>query len=641
MIKFKLIFITIIAFMQANIFAQSNAIPSTIVMYPLFTGEVDMVSDNLDFAPQLNYLEVDPEKENEALQEIQVKKTQEKLEYLKESGLLPYVSDKKNRATDPIYIRGWKSNSGTGTPSDNAIAVNTLGQIVSMVNSNVIFYNDTGKNIYLKSMSAFFKENLVTGALTGTNSNQCDPKVIFDCEKKRFIAFSMTCTGSSATSRIILAISKEEDVTKGWYNYVWNTDAFAQGVWFDYPRLGVNANDIFVTGNMFTNGGSFDEVYMFQIDKTVAYNATALPKTIIHRNLPNNPFTLTSVNQGLCTALPTNHFLVSTNAGANNSSSLALWEVTGKASDVATPTITRRALTTSLPYSVPGFAVQQGSSIVLKTGDSRTHDAIMINGVIHVAFNYDAGNGFSGIHYNRITKSGTTWTVQSKAIKATNKEFAYPTLASFANLSHGGTDQGVFLGFCSSAANEYPSIKAMNIDNSMTLGNIITVKAGSGVVTYLTDTINSFVTTRWGDYIGACRQHNALVPTVWVHGLHGDGSNIVSKNWNNFIAKFTSVPEYPTSAATITNNNSVYVYPNPAVNNETNIIFNANATAYITISIVDLQGKQVAQLLNGYVYPGKNGIIFNTNALNSGTYFVQIKDNNKNITLQNTKLLIP
>ena len=60
-------------------------------------------------------------------------------------------------------------------------------------------------------------------------------------------------------------------------------------------------------------------------------------------------------------------------------------------------------------------------------------------------------------------------------------------------------------------------------------------------------------------------------------------------------------------------------YPNP-FNPETQIIFNLPKAAEVVLSISDLQGRQVATLLEGWHTPGAYRLIYNASQLPSGTY---------------------
>ena len=610
-------------------FSQNNETitSKSIKVNPCEFGESDNYSDNLIYMPSMATIRPENgDEENELLEKVQAEKTVLKLANLANN--VP-VDDKKNRMPAPLVGINWKANINVGTPPDNAIAVNTKGQIVSFVNSNVKIYSSNGTTLISKSMALFFKTTLVAGQPTNTSSNQCDPKVIFDCEQKRFVALGITCDGSSTSSRLVMAFSKEEDPTKGWWCYAFNTDVFGAGVWFDYPRIGVSATDFFVSGNMFTNNGNFIEAYVFQLDKMACYNGSATPATWVHHNIGGDDFSLTQVNEGLCSTPSAEHYMVSSNPGANNSSKLSLYTVNGKATDATSPTISHQYITTSIVYSTPGYAVQPNTSVLLKTGDARMQDAYIVDGTIHCAFQCDAGGGYSGIHYSRLKKNGSNWTCTSKKISASNKEMAYPSICNFENASTtgSGASQGTIIGFLGSSSTEYPNMKVVSVDNAMAVGNIITVKTGDNFVDYGLDTINNFVTTRWGDYIGVWRQHFNSVPTVWMSGMYGDASNTYN-SWSNHIVKLTNGPEWlALSMNDESQHENMHIYPNPSKNSFWQMEINATVAENVKIILTDVMGKQIDELMKTNIFPGKNIFQFNTASLSNGVYFVKIIGN--------------
>lgn len=65
------------------------------------------------------------------------------------------------------------------------------------------------------------------------------------------------------------------------------------------------------------------------------------------------------------------------------------------------------------------------------------------------------------------------------------------------------------------------------------------------------------------------------------------------------------------------------IYPNPA-RGEVNLGFQLNQAADIRLSVVDLRGREVAQLRAGKFEPGQHLVSFNCNQLASGTYLVQL-----------------
>jgi Secretion system C-terminal sorting domain len=627
--------------MHSIVFAQLKTkltSPTTFTIQPIGYGDADMQSDDLTFLPSLYHTYPAPaEQEDEALEEMVIEKTKQKLANI--ANTIEEEAPKKTRVPAPTIGKSWKANTQSGTPPDNSMAVNTLGQIVSMVNSNIIIYTDLGVSVYNKSMVSFFKTNIVFGPATGTSSNQCDPKVIFDCESKRFIAFGMTCTGVNTSSRIMIAVSKEEDPTKGWYNYVFAGDPNNWEIWFDYPRLGVNGSDIFITGNMFNNNGTYADGVLYQIDKIACYAGNNNPKSLVTYGLGKFAFSITHANQGLCNAASPNiHYMVSSSSGANNENRLSLYTVTGKANDAAAPSITSEYITTNISYSAPGYAIQPNTSVLLKSGDSRMQDAMIVDGTIHCVFHCDASGGYNGIHYSRIKKNGSTWSCTSKKISASAKEYAYPAIASFANHSSGGSEQTAVISFLASSNTEFPNIKAVVVDETMTLGTPTTLKTGDNFVDYGRDTIASFVVTRWGDYMGIGRQHNTAFPTVWVSGMYGNAANTYDE-WSNYIIKLVNGQNWATPINDVkpnaTNSN---IYPNPSPSQYWQMEIVTKETKDININLVDAQGKLIKELLKTNIVTGKNTFQFNTASLANGTYFVNITDGNE--TIETKQLII-
>ncbi len=82
----------------------------------------------------------------------------------------------------------------------------------------------------------------------------------------------------------------------------------------------------------------------------------------------------------------------------------------------------------------------------------------------------------------------------------------------------------------------------------------------------------------------------------------------------------------------------VKVFPNPVVD-EFNLEFYLQKKTFLDISVVDVNGKQVKNLLHGNVKGGQNILSFNKNALTAGTYFLIVKDERQNI-IRNEKIIV-
>ena len=71
-------------------------------------------------------------------------------------------------------------------------------------------------------------------------------------------------------------------------------------------------------------------------------------------------------------------------------------------------------------------------------------------------------------------------------------------------------------------------------------------------------------------------------------------------------------------------------YPNP-VRTSTTIAFSSPG-AFVTINLLDAQGRHILQIAQGQYPVGFHRIVFDRSSLNSGTYFYQVKLNGVAVT---------
>jgi tetratricopeptide (TPR) repeat protein len=91
------------------------------------------------------------------------------------------------------------------------------------------------------------------------------------------------------------------------------------------------------------------------------------------------------------------------------------------------------------------------------------------------------------------------------------------------------------------------------------------------------------------------------------------------------------------TAANSTAENLITAYPNP-FNPSTTIRYTLNEPSNITLKIYNIQGQQVAVLVNGFQEAGAHDIVFNTTDLPSGVYFYHL--NGKDINVVKKIMLI-
>jgi hypothetical protein len=509
----------------------------------------------------------------------------------------------------PILGANWLGNLNSGSsPLDNNIAISNGGIIVSVSNDILEIDDNQGSLLYYNDFVTFFNSSSI--------EDVCDPVVLYDNQADRFILFFQECSGTSANSKLCIAFSKTNNPSvDGWWKYLITGNPLNDGSWFDYPKMSISSNELYITGNLFYETGGFNEAILYQIDKNDGYNGAALTWQYWH-NISGSPFTLLPVGHGQGLNFGPGCYLVATdNSGA---STIDLYDLTDYMT--GNPSLNHYSISTT-SYSPAANANQLGSSCLLDNGDCRALSGFYLDGTIHFVFHSDIGNGWNGINYNRLNVSSGSNASAMIGLEG-SYDYSYPAIASIGN---GITDKSVIIGFLRSGSDIYPQVRAINCDNTMAWSSSILVKGGDDFASY-----TSATTERWGDYTGACRKYNSS--NVWINGMFGT----IDNNWDTWIAEI-SIGQNGLEE-TASSSSKIKVSPNPIYNNYS-IEFNLEQSKEIEIQLVDQNGNIIKSLYSDYAHSGTNKFSFNKGMLPSGMYFLEILDKSKN-KIQNEKIII-
>lgn len=556
--------------------------------------------------------------DKEKLEKLQAKKDSIKFRN-KTNNKLSQVNESATALINPVLGTNFIGidNGGGNSPLDNTIAVSNGGFIVACVNSR-IEYDDVNGNYYGGQTLV----NLINDAALSTNL--CDPKVIYDSGADRFIFFVQTCDGLAASSKIVIGFSKTNNPQNGWWIYKLTGNPLNDNSWFDYPKMAVSNNELYITGNLFGNsGGPFNQAVLYQIEKSNGFTGGSI-NWQFWSNFTGAPSTLLPVSYGQQGNYGPGIYLVNSTAVTAGSTNINLYDLTNDMS-ASNETINHYNVSTT-NYSTAGNAQQLGSSLILKTGDSRTMSGFYLNGIIHFVFHSDIGSGYNGINYNRLNVTSAT-NVSSTFGLAGTYEYCFPAVASIGATT---TDKDVIISFSRSGATIYPEVRAIACDDQMNWSNSITVKSGLSYIDY---SWTSSSDERWGDYSGIARKFNSNPPTVWVAGDYANSSNY----WNQWIGEISTISTIGVSELSKPTSLNASIYPNPIVETY-KIEFEMQNREQIQIEIIDLQGKVIKELYNGLTFEGKNLFTFNKSPLTSGVYFIKISSKNK--TLKNEKIVV-
>jgi len=514
-----------------------------------------------------------------------------------------------------------------GTPPDNTLAISNGGRIVSCDNATIEIYDAYAQDPYLSywvNHYDFFGSHLSPAP----NGNIYDPRVIYDSGADRFV-YCILHGSSSSLTQILLCFSKTNNPMDGWWVYQLTANPAHPSLWFDYPNLGVSNNEIYISGNMFTDGGSYGGNVLFQIPKQAGYSGQNLSYQWwydIHDGNSNQAFTIVPLSHGRQGNYGPGILLASTEVGTTNNRML-LFDLTDDASS-SNESLNVYPVNTS-SYVIGGYAAQNGSSGQLDVGDTRMQNGFFYNGTVHFVHTTDIGGGWNGIRYSRITTSNLN--IQSGNFGNQGvQDYAYPSVAAFAT---GQEDKSVMIGYLASSGSTFPSIRTVNVDNNMNWSTSTLVKSGESPVS-----IQGGQTERWGDYSGISRKHNASQPEVWMSGCYGTANNHwnVQNGYNAWIAQILAgAPS--SSDGPIAEGTGSKVFPNPVADMFT-LDFTVPVRQEVSIHIMDINGRLVRHLFSDHVKAGTNRLTFNRDALPAGQYLIRIDSNGQ--TISHEKIIV-
>ncbi len=612
------LFLTVDAqYAKVNIEATDKMVKeeSGIVGLPLeaiYIGANNPPSMDQTWQPMLIRVSKNESENDELLEKIKEEKNK-----LKEQFQNPGTGAKTTASATPpvlgINFAGL-NNNGLETPLDNTIAISDKDTIVAFVNSKVGYYTTTGTMTYSHDVYAMIGDATLSNSL-------CDPKVIWDNVARRFIFYMQTCDQVSATSTVVLGFSITSNPADGWRYYKFTGNPAGNGTFFDYPKIAVSNDELFVTGNSFSSAsGSYVESIIYQIQKAPCFAGT----TPLSKYYRVNYFTPLPVGYGQSGSYGPGIYLVSTGGSTTGTNVIKLMNITNNIASGTAVLNSYNVPTTT--FSTGGSANQMGTTLTLNTGDCRALDGFYLKGTIHFVFTKDIGSGWCGLCYNRLTVSTLTDLSTSLGLAGTT-DLAYPAVASPGKDSN---DKSVIIAYNESTSAMYPRTCAVRVDQSMNWSSPLIVKSGLGFISY-PGTVGP--TERWGDYTGICKRYGDNTGTLWMAGMYGNSAP--TNDWLQWIAK---INPYGVGVNNVqVEQTTARVYPNPVVDNY-KVKFDVPERQNIMINITDMSGRTVVELYNGMAEMGEQVFSFNKASMSPGLYSLNIVGATTNI--KNEKIVI-
>jgi hypothetical protein len=519
------------------------------------------------------------------------------------SGVPATSSSKISANTPPTLGSNFFGNSyGGGDPADNALAVSAGGLMISGNNSRFHTYDETGTQTSSKSFTQFASAGGVSTNFT------FDPKCAYDPIEDRFVVAFLN-GGSSSSSKVVIGFSQTNDPAGAWNVYAINGNVNNLGVWTDFVQIGLNSNELFVSGNPFTNAGSSQGAVVWQINKTEGYTGATLNPV---QHYITGGFSLHPV-QGGDTLYGPNMFFLESDLGS--SSSINLHQITNSIANngvLNSPV----GFTLNNSYAIPPVADQRGTTLNLKTNDTRVQSSYFRNGRIEFVLN-SAVNGMAGVFYGTGEISPFLLSFSSftgQFLNYSDLDIAYPSIAYAGQQDLSGVNHS-YIAFNTSGPNNFPGMAAVYVDEGGFSPKVV-IKEGVNFV-------NS-ADNRWGDYADLCERKDHP-GEVWAAGTMGNSA----QQQRTYIGQL--FPPVPVATQPVMDNGTkMDVFPNPATE-MVKFEFPVEVAGEYKVLVRDIQGNLVKLVIEDWLVPGRALLTFNAQYLASGTYFVVVENEQKRL----------
>lgn len=395
--------------------------------------------------------------------------------------------------------------------------------IVAVVNSSLAFYTKAGNQDFQQDFETFFQTFFPQGG-----SFLFDPKVHYDRHAGRFVVIVLDFDASTQRSRVLLAVSDDNNPNGNWHQYAIDVKTTVSGsvCWGDYPGFGYNKDGYVVALNLFTFAGdAFRGVRLTTIRKSSVLNGGTAATTAFV-NTAGDSFSLQAAE--VFDAAVSKMYLMNT----ASTSQIKIWTLDGLDGTPAAPT-TQNVTVPSFVFP-PATGAPSSGGRLLDELDGR---------LINVAYR---GAKLLTVHAvqattdsrNRIRWYEFTQPLAAAATLAQSGEVIEPTTAN--NHFHMGAisknaagDIGLI--FTRSGTNIVADImrtarKAS--DPVGTMGNPVLVQGSVGPTYGFSAQVN-----RWGDYAGLRVDPNDDA-TFWGIHMNGDTGTL----WKTEVFSFAVTP---------------------------------------------------------------------------------------------------
>ena len=428
----------------------------------------------------------------------------------------------------PVFGGSFGGVTDTGQfPPDPTMAAGPKNVVVA-TNGRVNVFRKNGTLVTAASQGllAFFSS---LGAVA--SDGPFDPWLRYDEYINRFWLLAVSQSDSPQRSTFLIGLSNTDDATQGWT--LFSIDATPNGNtatsnWCDYPKLGVDAQAIYLTCNMFafpSTTGSFQYAKIRVMTKDqfvnnaccfwwdfwnlredflgITASFTVQPAYMHGASAANGEFLINA--HTFCIFCPPN--------------TLEVWHITNAQrccvpGSQSSPDLNQNSHDVG-NFPSPPNARQSGTTTGIDTGDTRLLYAFWKNGLLSTGQTLACNSGADAcVAFTELNVSGfpSISTVNDFAYQTAGVDYFYPAV----DVNAVGDKTMVF---SRSSTSEFAGARYIGIPSSSTCTNCV-----NGPETVLQNGQNTYIRlegpplnrNRWGDYLGVAADPDGL--GIWIHG---------------------------------------------------------------------------------------------------------------------------
>jgi len=425
-------------------------------------------------------------------------------------------------AAVPVAFGNFAGIPATGfIPADSALSAGP-NHVIAAVNSSFAIYNKTGGAPLFQTTLENWFSNAIKQVFV------FDPKTLYDQHSGRWVllAVALPLDQNKKGSWFLLSVSKTSDPMGGWSVYA--LDAMVDGAtrtdnWADYPAVGVDAVNLYLTANMFKFGGDFAYAKVRVVPKAVVYSGQAATWWDFTRLEDSAGVMSFTVQPCQTYGAPGFEYLVNSHypsGGSSTRNKLTLWAI----NTAGVPSLTKRTITTG-SFAIPPSAKQKGGGTAIDTGDVRLLNAVFRGGSVWTALTTKwLGPPIAALFWFQI--NATSGALQQQGLFGIDgRYYFYPVLMP-------DTNGNMILCFSRCSTTEFASIYYTGRKASDSAGSLQqpSVPLKAGTANYVALDNNGL--NRWGDYNGIAVDPNDN-RTVWFMNEFATAGN----NWATWIGR--------------------------------------------------------------------------------------------------------